>query len=171
MKKSLCFAFMFVFLAAVSAKAVVIHWAVTSLPTGATSAQLVYVPSGTPAYSATGSPPEPTNAGSANIGDYVSGLAVTPSGIGEQNSVDSATRSEGNYYVVLFNSDVSQFAYSTTPLAWNDSDSITEDELTPADTTYDPASFSSWTPVPEPVSAAMLVLGFGLLALRRRKRS
>lgn len=169
MKKSIGFAFVFIMLAAFSARAVVIHWAVTDLPSGATSAQLVYVASGTPTYSSTGAPPAPTNG--SNIGDYVSGLAVTPAGIGEQNSVDSVTRSGGNYYIVLFDSGVNNFSYSSA-LAWNDSDSITLDEFTPATVTFDPAStaFSSWAPVPEPGSAAMLALGVSLLALRRKRR-
>jgi hypothetical protein len=165
MKKTLCFAFIFVLLAAVSAKAVVIHWAVTSMPAGTISAQLVYVTDGsTPVYVTPGF----TNGTSI---DTVSGLAVTPLGIGEQNTVDS-TRVSGAYYIVLFNGS-NQYAWNTTPvsLAYNDSSAISPDEFTPATGTFDPTAFSAWTPVPEPGSAAMLALGVGLLALRRKRRS
>lgn len=161
MKKTMGFVFVMV-LAAVSAQAVVIHWAVSTLPSGATSAQLVYVSSGVPAFAN-----DELSTG-VNVGSEVSGLAVTPGGIGEQSTSDGTTRNTGNYYVVLFNNS-SQFAYSTAALAYSDTTYITQDEFTPATGTFDPGSFSNWAPVPEPGSMAMLALGVGLLALRRKR--
>jgi hypothetical protein len=161
MKKTMGFVFVTVLLAALSAKAVVIHWAVSDLPAGATSAQLVYVSSGVPTFA------NDALSNGENVGSLVSGLAVTPLGIGEQSTSDGTTRLAGNYYVVLFNNS-SQFAYSTA-LAYDNTTFISQDEFTPATGTFDPASFSSWAPVPEPGSIAMLALGVGLLALRRKR--
>jgi hypothetical protein len=168
MKNRLCMAFMFVICAVFSAQAVVIHWSVDTYPSSGnvTSAQLVYVSDGTaPAYA------NGVISNGSEIGDEVSGLAITPNGIGEQNTEDS-TRSSGAYYVVLFDSNTSKYTYGLTSLAYNDSDSITEDVYTPATSVYDASAggFSSWEPVPEPGSAALLALGMVALALRRKKR-
>ncbi|MDA3926679.1 MAG: PEP-CTERM sorting domain-containing protein [Kiritimatiellae bacterium] len=161
MKKVLCFTFLFVMLVAVSAKAVVIHWAVTSMPASTTSAQLVYVS-------------ENPSVGNEDVGSLVSGAAITPIGIGEQNAVDSS-RGSGSYYVMLFYNDGAQdyYAYGLTALAWNDTDSITSDIYSPATLVYDASlgGVSNWIPVPEPGSAAMLALGVALLAMRRKKRA
>jgi len=165
MKKTFCFAIVFMLFAAVSAKAVVIHWAVTDLPSGATSAQLVYVSTGVPAFS------NDVLSNGENVGSLVSGLAVTPLGIGEQNTSDGTSRGAGSYFIVLFNGS-SEFSYSSA-LAYNDTTYITSDELSPATDTFDPGSgtFSAWAPVPEPGSATMFALGAALLAMRRRRRS
>ncbi len=163
MKKFSCMAFMMVVFAAFSAQAVVIHWAVTTYPDAntVTAAQLVYVSSGVPV--ATG--------GTITTGDVLgsaAAMAITPLGIGEQNTVDPTTQSAGNYYVVLFYSGMgpNYYLYSSA-LAFNDTASITSDVFTPATTVFDP---SSWTTVPEPGSAALLALGMAALSLRRKKR-
>jgi len=167
MKKVLCFTFLFVMLAAVSAKAVVIHWAVTNdgLQTmGVNSAQLVYI-----------SNAETPTAGdilTSVIGDPVTGLAITPSGIGAQNTTYTPDPTAGSYYVVLFDSAKANYMLSTTSLVWNDTswDAITVNDLNPATSYFDPVAFTEWTTVPEPGSMALLALGLVAMALRRKKR-
>lgn len=149
-----------------TSQAVVIHWATEGVPAGTLSAQLVYVSSGSPAYAA-----DAISNGS-EIGDAVSGLAITPLGVGEQATTDAATRTQGAYFVVLFrdNAGQTEYSYSSSSLAWNDPDSITQDEMTPATSVFNPGTFSGWAPIPEPTSVALLGLGAAALALRRRKR-
>jgi len=149
-----------------TSQAVVIHWAVDTPLAGTASAQLVYVSSGTPAYA------HDVISNGTELGDAVSGLAITPAGIGEQSTADSA-RLQGAYYVVLFRDNGGQleYAYSTTALLYNDSVAITDDALTPALGVFNPEGFTGWAPVPEPGSAALLCFGAAALALRRRKRA
>jgi len=163
MKKFSCMAFMMVLFAAFSAQAVVIHWAVTSYPDAntVTAAQLVYVSSGVPV----------ATAGTITTGDVLgsaAAMAITPFGIGEQNTVDPTTQTQGAYYVVLFYAGLgSNYYLYSSALAFNDPDSITADIFTPATVVFDP---SSWTTVPEPGSAALLALGMAVLAFRRKQR-
>lgn len=171
MKNRLCIAFMFVICAAFSVQAVVIHWSVDNYPTSGsvTSAQLVYVSDGFAPVYTTGSITHGTKIGSA-----VSGLAITPAGVGEQNTVDSTARTAGAYYVVLFDSSASSwYAYGTASLAYDNSDSITPDAFTPATSVYDASNGSTggFTVVPEPGSAALLALGMVALALRRKRQA
>lgn len=166
MRKASVWFFVFAIGFAFTSQAVVIHWATDSLPSGATSAQLVYVSSGGPAYA--------NNAISSGVelGDPVSGLALTPAGVGEQSTTDSE-RTTGAYYVVLFKTvdDVTYYSYGTTSLAYNDTSAITADEMAPATGVFSPGSFSAWEAVPEPGAAALLCLGGAALALRRKQRS
>jgi len=151
-------------LAAVSAKAVVIHWAVTNpgLLTDVISAQLVYVSDA--AF------PDASDIVTGAIGDPVTGLAITPSGIGEQNTDYTPDPTAGGYYVVLFDNNSANYKYCTTTLLWNNSESITVNESNPATVYFDPGAFSDWTAVPEPGSMALLALGVAAMALRRKKR-
>jgi hypothetical protein len=151
---------------ALTSQAVVIHWAVDVPADGTQSAQLVYVSSGTPAYA------DDVISNGTELGGLVSGLAVTPAGIGEQSTTDAA-RGQGAYYVVLFrdNAGQNEYAYSLTALAFDDTSAITYDAMAPATSLFNPGSFSNWTPVPEPSSAALLCLGAAALSLRRRKRA
>jgi len=151
-----------------TSQAVVIHWATDGAPpSGTASAQLVYVSSGTPAYAAN------VISSGEEIGGAVRGLAITPLGVGEQATTDAATRTQGAYYVVLFrdNNGQTEYAYSTTSLAWNDGNAITFDEMAPADGVFSPSGFSNWAPIPEPSALALFGLGAAVVALRRRKRA
>lgn len=165
MRNALCMAVLLAFGGVLTSHAVVIHWAVDTPLSGTESAQLVYVSSGTPAYTDFA-----LSNGSA-VGDEVSGLAVTPAGIGEQSATD-VTRGNGAYYVVLFrdNNGTTEYAYSTTALLYNDTVAITDDEMAPALGVFNPPGFSGWSPVPEPGSMALLCVGAAALALRRRKQ-
>ncbi len=162
MKKAIVVSFLLALGCAVTSQAVVIHWAVDAPLSGTSSAVLVYVSSGTPAYAggaiATG----------VELGTAVSGLAITPLGIGEQATTDGTVRGEGGYYVVLFN-DAHQYSYSSA-LAYNSSSAITADAMTPSTGVFSPTEFSQWAAVPEPSTAALLCIGAAAAALRRRKR-
>jgi len=167
MKKAILVSCLLAFGCVWRAQAVVISWATDGVPSGTTSAQLVYVSSGNPVYTA-GS----LSNGEA-VGGLVSGLAVTPAGVGEQSTTDGSTRIEGAYYVVLFDAS-GNYAYSLSGLAYNDTDAITYDEMAPATGTFlvdGDTGFSGWTPVPEPSTAMLLTFGAAVAALRRRKRA
>lgn len=165
MRNAICMAVLLAVGCAMTSQAVVIHWAVDVPSAGTASAQLVYVSSGVPVYT------DDVISNGTLVGDEVSGLAVTPAGIGEQSATDAA-RGQGGYYVVLFRNNAGQteYAYSTTALEYNDTASITSDAMAPATSLFNPGSFSNWTPVPEPSSMALLCLGAAAVALRRRKR-
>ena len=150
-----------------SSQAVVIHWSTDGYDglSGATSAVLVYVSDGSnPVYT-----DGVLTTGTA-VSGTVSGLALTPAGVGEQ-STTTATPSQGAYFVLLFN-DNNQYAYSTA-LAWNDTSwgAYTVDELAPATGVFAPDTFSDWTAVPEPSTALLLVIGAAAAALRRKQRA
>jgi hypothetical protein len=148
---------------ALTSQAVVISWASESLPAEATSARLVYITDGT----------TPTYSGGSLQGGVelatASGAAIDGSFLYEQTTTDGTTRNSGAYYIVLFNSDASQYAVGSPAIAYNDS-GLGTSEMDPG-TTFSASSFGSWAPVPEPSAAALLGLGAAALALRRRKRA
>jgi len=166
MKKVIGLAFLLVVGSVLTSQAVVIHWATDGLNGGASSAVLVYVSSGEPSYAGG------TIAGGTEVGSRISGLAITPDGVGEHGTVDSTARSGGNYYVVLFKTDggIDYFSYGTTGISVTDPNYITSDAMAPAQGVFTASSFSGWTPVPEPCAAALLGLGAAAIALRRRQR-
>ena len=137
-----------------------------------TAAELVYVSSGVPTPAA-GWAGWTTLANATPVGSVVSGFAITPDGIGEQDTADSVTRSSGAYFVVLFtynsvlDNNRTLFAYSTAGLAYNDTTYITPNEMAPVTGVWDPLDF---TPIPEPCSLALLGAGAAAVALRRRKK-
>ena len=150
-----------------TSQAVVIHWSTDSVPSGTTSATLVYVSSGVPPTYTDG-----TLSNGSTVGDAVTGLAITPMGIGEQSATHAA-QSQGAYYVVLFDAS-GNFSYSGTSIAYNDTTFITTDEMAPSSAVFNAAGgsgFSVWAPVPEPSVAMLLVAGAAMAALRRRKRA
>ncbi len=166
MRKAFLVACFLVLGCTLTSQAVVIHWSTDGVPSGTTSATLVYVSSGeAPTYSGG------TLSNGTALGDPVSGLAITPLGVGEQSTTDAA-QSQGAYYVVLFD-DSGNFSYSGTSILYNDTTFITTDEMAPASGVFSPAEagFSTWAPVPEPSVAMLLVAGAAIAALRRRKRA
>ena len=169
MKKAFLVACVLVLGSVMTSQAVVIHWStagygsLTFSEVG--SAFVVYVSSGVPAYA------NDVLSNGSVVGDAVTGLAITPGGVGEQSSTDSTGRSAGAYYVVLLNTDSTAYSYSTASLAWNDTTAITWDEMAPATGVFSPNEFSGWTPVPEPSTALLLVAGAVVAALRRGKRA
>ena len=167
MRKAYLVACLLVLGCALTSQAVVIHWSTDGVPAGTTSATLVYVSSGLPPTYSGG-----TLSNGSTVGDTVSGLAITPLGIGEQSATDAA-QSSGAYYVVLFNS-AGEFSFSGTSILWSDTTFITRDEMAPASGVFNAAGgsgFSTWAPVPEPSVAMLLVAGAAMAALRRRKRA
>lgn len=147
-----------------SSQAVVIHWAVTTPETGTTSARLVYVSDGNaPTYTQVGGV-------SGNGTELATVTTVVPSGIGEQGTTFTPDPSAGGYYVVLFDG-AGNYSVSSSMLAWDNTASITANEMTPASQVFDPG-FTGWTaiPVPEPATGALFCIGGAILAWRRRKR-
>ena len=165
MRKAIVVSFLLAVGFVYTSQAVVIHWAVDTPQSGTTSAALVYVSTGAPPVFSLG-----VLALGTEVGARVSGLAVTPSGIGERTTTDAETRTQGSYYVVLFN-EAAQYSVSSTSLAYNNGIAITADAMTPAEGFFTPGTFSNWTPIPEPSAAALLCLGAAAALSRRRKRT
>lgn len=151
-------------LGVLTSQAVVISWAGENLPAEATSARLVYITTGEAPSFATGGVLQ-------NGSDLAtaSGYAIDGGQLFAQMTTDGATRSSGAYYIVLFNSDVSQYAVGNLIIDYNAS-GLGTSELDPGNV-FTATGFTGWTPVPEPTSAALLCLGAAALALRRRKKA
>ncbi len=166
MRKTIVLALLLACGGACMSHAVVIHWATDGVPANTASAMLVYV-------SADSTPPAYAGgviSTGVELGDEVSGLAITPAGIGEQTTSD-VMRSSGAYYIVLFDS-AGNYAYSLNGLAYDNTTAITSDEFAPASGSFTvdgSSGFSVWTPVPEPSTAMLLMVGAAVAALRRRK--
>jgi hypothetical protein len=169
MKKTFLVALLLAAGGVLTSQAVVIHWATDGYG-GASygdvgSAFLVYVSSGTPAYAGD------VLTNGEIIGGEVTGLPISPGGVWQQDAADGTPRSAGAYYVVLLHTGGAQYSYSTTALVWNDTTSITWDEMAPAPGVFAPDGFTPWAPIPEPGAAALLAVGAAVAALRRRKRT
>lgn len=163
MNKIVLAGFLVMFGWVVNSQAVVISWSSTGLLTGTASAQLVYVSNNTP----------PTYNGSWSVNASplatASGGAVDVPYLYDQTTSDDTGRSDGRYYVVLFNTGSTQYAVSTDWLAYNDP-KLGTSEFDPPSTFY-ANNFGTWQNVPEPSAAALLCLGAAAAALRRRKRA
>jgi len=153
---------------AAASQAVVVHWAVSDLGSfSPTVAELVYV---------AGSPSTPYYAGytlqpngPGNIVGTLSGPAITPDGIGEQD-MSSTFSGAGNYYVILI--DWSTYSYKVSgPLSSSDP-TITSSEFYPINGVWDPSgTFTDGTvPIPEPATMSLLCVGAATLAIRRRRK-
>lgn len=162
MKKAMLLSLLFTAFGVLTAQAVIVTWSSDEVLTGTTSAQLVYVASGNVADVLTG-----TVLGTA------SGAAIDGTVLYSQESLDSVNHLGGGYFIVLFNDnneysastfmaydDTTRGAFSADDYSWTQGGSFN-----PSGT----SEFGSWTPVPEPCSAALLCLGAAALALRRRK--
>ena len=169
MKKALVLLIATIGLASVS-QAVVIHWAVSSLPGSTTQAALVFVAGNDVPADASGFAGWTTLANATTL-TTVSGLSITPNGIGE-HATSTPGGVSGNYFLVLFtwNQKLNEnimYAYSTVGLAYNDPTDITYSEMAPATGVWNP---SGWTPIPEPCTMSLLCVGAATLAIRRRRK-
>jgi len=166
MKKAILIAVLLAVGYAFTSQAVVIHWAVTTPVSGATSAALVYV--------GTGGIPPTWDGASFSGGTQLGTAEVLPDSTVGAQATTHGTQTAGGYYVVLFNA-AGQYALSTSWLSFDDkingvggsADAITFDSQYPAQGTFDPV-FGSF--VPEPSTAMLLCMGAAVAALRRRKR-
>ena len=154
MRKTIVLALLLACGGACMSHAVVIHWATDGVPANTASAMLVYV-------SADSTPPAYAGgviSTGVELGDEVSGLAITPAGIGEQTTSD-VMRSSGAYYIVLFNYTLGQYAVSSSALAWNDAAAISTSEFDIITDYFTPSTFTDWANVPEPGTAMLLMVG------------
>ena len=149
-----------------TSQAVVIGWAAENIPSGTGYASLVYVSSGSTIFDGDGQ----WMPGVTPIQLNVTGGAIDGSSVIPQESTDSILRTEGNYYVVLFDSAVVNYSVSTTALAYNDG-IIGTSEFDPVSGYFTPDSFTAWASIPEPSTAMLLVFGAAAAALRRRKQA
>ncbi|MDD4017704.1 MAG: PEP-CTERM sorting domain-containing protein [Kiritimatiellae bacterium] len=164
MKKTLLASLLTVLGCALSSQAVVIGWSGENAPVEATSAILVYVSSGTPTYDGT--------LGTLETGETV-GTAVSGGALFfTQETEDAVTRSSGSYYLVLFKGGYydQQYMVSSTSLTWDDDMISTDPDLDPISDYFAPAFGETWSNVPEPSTAMLLVAGAAVAALRRRKQ-
>jgi hypothetical protein len=192
MKKLALFALIGIFSLAVSAQAVVVHWAVDTDPTDVyvdgpgggwnnstymsySSAQLVYVldadlPLNLSYDEYAAAIASGVVIGTASGNAIIDGNGYT-AGVYERGNSDN-TRTEGKYYIVLYDvlfGAISGTAISVAGLNYNDANAITFDPLNPALDAFMP---EQWIlPVPEPSTYALLAVGAVAVLLRRRKKS
>ena len=162
--------------------AVIISWSAlvdvenpNQVLTGLTSARLYYVADGSWEAGSGFYSEGVLNPRFEVVGDLVTGRPVSTSGgygsVREQFTTDSAVRSGGAYYVVVF--DAAGDAWrSNTGIAWNDTRYVTSDAMNPASLLFigGTTSGTDWGLVPEPNTFALLALGAAALAARRRKK-
>lgn len=153
---------------AISAQAVVVHWAADTESNNPiytySVAKLVYVSDGA-------RPETEAAVASATVVDTASGNALFEgvgytAGVWERSASDS-TRSSGKYYVVLFDGG-SAVGVSQNGLDYNDTDAITFNPLNPALDAYVP---DQWVPVPEPSTYALIAIGAVAMLWGRRRKS
>ncbi|MBM4163573.1 MAG: PEP-CTERM sorting domain-containing protein [Lentisphaerae bacterium] len=158
-----------------ASQAVIITWAAETtgpLVGSFTTAQLFWVPDGTWNYE------EYTGNAYTSV-DTASGFGVG-SGIVYDNIATDVDRTQGAYFVVLFDG-VTPTYRSIQSLAWNDTgyNAFAEDGMAPATGLFMPTGGavwpeqtgdSGWRLVPEPNTFALLALGAAALAARRRRK-
>ncbi len=155
MKKAVVSLFVAIGISSAS-QAVVIHWAVSAPLTGTTSAQIVYVTGATPPAYGQGTVVGTSAPGSVGIW-----------GVGDQLSYTGANPGSGNYFVMLFDAS-GAWSVSSTPLAYNNFNYVSVNELDPTVNAFNPSFSGGWTPIPEPTSMALFCFGAATMALRRR---
>lgn len=166
MKKSVVIALLLTLGGVLTSQAVVIGWAADNLPAGTGYARLVYVTSGAqPVLDGNGQWASGTEA----LGTLASGNAIDGNSLYMQSTTDATLRSEGAYYVVLFDSAYENYAVSTTAIAYNNGPSISQGEFDPITADFTPNTFIQMGVVPEPSVAMLLAVGAAVAALRRRK--
>ena len=168
MKKAVFIALLLALGAAFSSQAVVIGWAVESLPAEAAMARLIYVADGSqPSLDGSGN----WSAGVELVSGYVSGSAIDGSTLYPQETTDAQTRSSGAYYVVLFNAAFTEYAVSSTAAAYNDAAAVSTGDFDPITGYFTPTTFTGFEPIPEPSTAMLLIAGVAVAVLRRSKRA
>ena len=150
-----------------TSQAVVIGWAAENLNANTAYARLIYVASGTqPSLDGSGNWPGDVSM----VSDYATGYAIDGTSLNPQETTDLGSRSgSGAYFVVLFNTGFTDYAVSTTSLAWNDP-MISTGDLDPLSGYFTPSTFTAWSTIPEPSTAMLLVVGAAAAVLRRRKQ-
>lgn len=149
-----------------TSQAVVIGWAAENLNANTAYARLIYVASGSqPSLDGSGN----WSDGVSMVSDYATGYAIDGTSLNPQQTTDLGERGEsGKYFVVLFNTGFTDYAVSTTSLAWDDQ-MIGTGDLDPVGGYFTPSTFTTWSTIPEPSTAMLLMVGAAVAALRRRK--
>lgn len=148
-----------------ASQAVVISWYAETTDLTYSSAQLVYVESGS------------TWGTYVKVGDLATGsYAIPGGGVTEQSALDDVARTQGAYYVVLFSDagGLTEAYRSTAYIAFDDTalNAISRGIWSPATGFFAPSGGlnSGWQPIPEPSTFALLAVGAAVLAWKRHKR-